>query len=438
MVSTGLVTVDDYIQAGLTHSVHTSGRKSFRGCRRRWSWVFQDFWYPQITDKPLEFGVAYHKAMEIYYAPETWHMPREPIANRAIEVFKQIVRDQYDAYKKNFEVTQEVQDDYDERVELGIGMLKYHLYELAPKLDKNIKPYGVEIPFEVPITNPDNGDQLWCTCNVCWSRFLSKHEELRDTDDDIDYTFFEDKTFNVNGQGRLPWRGLPVTLGGRIDCLMEDTLGRYWVFDWKTAARISDSQAFLLAEDQITSYLWAMYVLGVDVAGFIYHEQKKAYPVEPEPNKVVRLGRRYSVSKAQDTTAELYRRTVAENDVTAYESGLYDEFIAYLEESEVDEGQMTRNNFFARFNVPRNREELENYGRYLYDEAADMTDPNLRIYPMAGRFSCQSCAFQTPCIGKNRGEDYEYTLATMFDKRKYHYWEAAESSTENEGRLVGA
>src|SRR5687768_647399 len=102
-------------------------------------------YYPQITAKPLEFGVAYHKAMEVYYAPETWDLPREPVANAAIMEFKRIVEHQRDQYAKNYELTQEVIDDYNDRVELGLGMLKYHLFQLAPTLDTNIRPVKVEI-----------------------------------------------------------------------------------------------------------------------------------------------------------------------------------------------------------------------------------------------------------------------------------------------------
>jgi len=408
-----LTTVQDYIDAKLTHSVHTSERKSFRGCRRRWHWIFRDMYYPQITARPLEFGIAYHKAMEVYYEPATWDLPREPIMNSAIMTFKTVVQGQYNKYAYDFgQPDQDVIDDYNDRVELGIGMLRYHLGHLAPELDKNIRPRKVEVSFEVPIVNPDTDEQLYCTCNVCRDRYVKYCHE-----NDAIAQFEED------------WGGLPVTYGGRIDCVMEDELGRIWVFDWKTAAQIADRLDFLLVEDQITSYLWALWRLGLDVAGFIYHEQRKAFPQEPEPNKVIRLGRRFSVNKQQATTPELYERTVKENDPDAYSEGLYDEFIQWLK----DEGMV----YSARYNIPRSEEELQNYSRTLYEEVCDMVDPNLRMYPSSGRFTCGQCAFQTPCVGMNRNEDYQYTLDSMYDKRSYHYWESAPPTTEQEGRVLG-
>jgi hypothetical protein len=56
----------------LCHEIHTSERKSFRACRRRWDWLFRGHYYPVETAKPLEFGIAYHKAMEVWYNPDTW------------------------------------------------------------------------------------------------------------------------------------------------------------------------------------------------------------------------------------------------------------------------------------------------------------------------------------------------------------------------------
>src|SRR4051794_31695213 len=92
--------VDDYIEADLTHSIHTSGRKSFRGCRRRWNWIFNDYWYPRTTAKPLEFGVAFHKGMETLYEPLLWNKPREIVLELAIQTFRSKCIEQRDNYLK--------------------------------------------------------------------------------------------------------------------------------------------------------------------------------------------------------------------------------------------------------------------------------------------------------------------------------------------------
>jgi hypothetical protein len=213
--------------------------------------------------------------------------------------------------------------------------------------------------------------------------------------------------------------------------LMEDRLGRYWIVDWKTAMRLSGLEGpddYLWNDDQITSYCWALWLVGIPVAGFIYVEIKKAIPSEPEPNKHRRLGRLYSVSKSQTFDPRLYRLTVQENDPVAYDQGLYDDYIAYLED-----GGAT---FHHRHQIHRTVDELRACGTNIYLEAREMTYPKLALYPNPGRFHCKGfgansgCAFWEPCLGKNRGEDYEYTLDTMFEKRTKHYWEEAKPSTD--------
>lgn len=413
-----LLTVQDYIDAKLVHSLHTSESKSFRGCRRRWNWFFREFWYPRTTAKPLEFGTAYHAAMEKFYMPELWDKPREVVKEMAVQTFRDKCQQQLTEYCfvnniKRSDLDPEVAKDYEERMALGEGMIQYHAEEVSPVLDKDLIPRKVEIGFEVPITNPDTGEQLWCRCDTCWDR----------------YDAYMRTIFPGGMKPELQhtkWMGLPVTYGGRIDAIFEGVDGRYWIVDWKTAAQLAgDRDEFLLIDDQITRYCCALWSMGIRIAGFIYHEQKKGFPEEPEPLSRRRLGCLYSVSKSQNTNYDLYLKTVQENDAGAYEMGVYDEFLEWLKEN----GGV----FHQRFVVHRNETELMQAARNIYLEALEMTNPSLPIYPNAGRFGCATCAFRQPCIGQNQGEDFQYTLATMFDKRRYHYWEDKNPSTESKG-----
>lgn len=423
-----LATVNDYIDNKLTHSVHTSGAKSFRGCRRRWNWLTNNLFYPKVTVKPLEFGVAFHKAMEVLYDPELWTKPRNIVIHLAVVTFNRICEEQFRKYEETFGTADpEVKKDYDERKALGAGMIEYCVLNGRQKdIDEGFKPLLVEVSFEVPIiaefTRHDKvaldailaekhpHDILWCTCNNCWDRFTRWHEaNVPQTRDGL-WT-------------RKNWKGLPVTYGGRIDCIMEGPDGRVWVVDWKTAAQLSvDREEFLLLDDQVTRYCWAMRLLGYRIAGFLYHELKKAFPEEPEPMSRRRLGRLFSVNKDLNTTPEIYERTVRELDPEAYNDGLYTEYLDMLKDRD--------EHFYHRFKIYRNDGELDNVGKTIYDEACDMVDPELRIYPNAGRFNCTNCAFRQPCLEANSGGDVLYTLTTLFDKKEYHYWEKEPLSTE--------
>lgn len=348
-------------------------------------------YYPIMTAKPLEFGVAYHEAMEVFYRPETWFMDAETKGQLAITAFVSKVEAQrkkfIDLAQPGSYLDDEVQQDYDERVVLGKGMIKYHAERVSPRYDQNWKPVKVEISFQVPILHPDTGQPLLCYNPAC----------------------------------RHP-AGAPVVYAGRLDALGEDEHGDLWVIDWKTARTLSQTDEFLYLDDQIGSYVWAMNVLGLPVRGFIYHEMKKGYPLPPTKNKVRRLGCLFSKNKQQDTNHELYLETVKAEDTEAYEEGLYDDMLRFLE----DEGSL----YVQRFQIHKSPAELEQISYNIGLEALDMIDPATRIYPSPGRFGCTFCAFRTPCMGKNGGEDYTYALDTLFERRE-HYYVREEASTDS-------
>lgn len=418
--------LNDYINADLTHSIHTTERRSFRGCRRRWDWIFHDGYYPLITPKPLEFGISYHKAMETWYDPDSWKMDREVVEAEAKMVFKRECELQLREYllKTGNPLDEETQQDYDERVQLGLGMLTEYA-RTSRKLDAVFAPLYVEKSFEVPIKGP-NGETIWCKCNRCWNKWCAYIDNVVEKDTPGWIPLAEQQA----EERTVYWQGLPVTFGGRIDAIVRHLMtDRIWIIDWKTAARLSTGEPnapddFLYLDDQITGYLWALWSIGLDVAGFVYHEQKKAYPIEPEPLSRPRMGRMFSVNKNMDCDAETYERIVSQNDPVAYDAHLYDDHIEYLREF----GGV----FHKRHQIERNEHELRNAGLNLFKEAKEIVNPELAIYPSAGRFGCTFCAYQLPCLAKNRGDDYKYTLDTMYEKREKHYYQ--ESSTDKPER----
>jgi hypothetical protein len=393
----------------LCHEIHTSERRSFRACRRRWDWLFRGHFYPVTTAKPLEFGVAYHMAMEVYYNPDTWSdnpTVRATIGALAIDTFVQECDRQRKAFLAQQQVPYieaDVQQDYDERLELGRGMLRYYFTRVSPVKDKGFKPVKVEIGFKVPIKHPDTGEDLYCTCNEC-----------------------VDKWRNAAPENTLAnFTGLPVVYAGRLDMLAQDEHGDYWIYDWKTAATIrQDMDQHLDLDDQITSYVWALRSLGINVRGFIYVEQWKNFPQPPKKNKTVRLGCHFSVSKSEPVMYDMYVETIQREDAAAYEAGNYDEYLEWLKEFGPK--------YDMRYQKYRSDIEMEQAGLNIGMEALEMIDPKLRIYPSPGRFGCSFCAFRTPCMGKNQGEDYVYTLETLYERRE-HYYVRDKASTESKG-----
>jgi hypothetical protein len=347
-------------------------------------------YYPLMTAKPLEFGVAYHEAMEVFYRPETWFMDAETKGELATKAFVEKTEAQRRKFLKNMDqsyLADDVQQDFNERIELGRGMIRFHAERVSPKYDHNWKPLRVEIGFQVPIPHPETGEPLTCSNQAC----------------------------------RHP-AGAPVVYAGRMDALGEDDHGDYWVIDWKTARALSQNDEFLYLDDQIGSYVWAANVLGLPVRGFIYHEMKKGFPERPMQNKVRRLGCIFSKNRQQNLSYDIYLETVKEEDTEAYEEGLYDDILEFLK----NEGP----HYVHRYQIHKSPAELEQIAYNIGLEALDMIDPGTRIYPSPGRFGCSFCAFRQPCMGKNNGEDFQYALDTLFERRE-HYYVREEASTDS-------
>jgi PD-(D/E)XK nuclease superfamily/LAGLIDADG-like domain len=725
-----------YIDRKLTHQLHTSERKAFRACRRRWNWVYREMYYPLTTPEPLEFGVAFHKAMEVFYEPRMWLSPLFVRRDLALVAFKQECQQHLKNYQKlNPDPDVAVLESYKSRIELGLNMLRYYCNQVSPLYDNNWTPIRVEVSFEVPIKHPDTGDQLWCKCSQCWDRWF-KHPDWNSLSD---------------AQLYKDWKGLPVTYGGRLDALFQDSLQRFWIADWKALplnekiltpsgwttmgevsigqqvvgsngkattvigvypqgkkevyritcsdgssveatldhlwtvesnhikwngrryskvmttaqlikelkksrpnyrflpelspvefdrqfeelnippyalgvligdgdftqksirlsnvdglekylpwvanpvgvpgnftllgaitdikkaglhghksidkfipegykyssvddrtkllqglmdtdgyvskgnaifctssyrlrddfvqlvrslggsayvfndglrwnanaesyqisiklpegicpffanikhkkgrwrkgrnthqriirniefSRITETQcikvdapdqlfvtndfllthnttsrlldedqesSFLQLDDQIVSYLWALSQYGIQCAGFVYVEIKKAFPKPPEQLSRKYKGRSYSTDKSFMTTYDMFLATIKEHDNDAWQMGLYDDHLLRLK----TEGPQ----FTQRHQIHKNTHEIEEAGRVIGLEALDMID-SPRVYPQPGRFSCNWCLFKQPCLGMNMGEDYVYTLDTMFERKRYHYWEQKEASTD--------
>jgi hypothetical protein len=390
----------DLLLRKIIHEVHTSGRHSFRGCRRRWNWVFNDNIYPVTTAKPLEFGVAFHIGMEAMFNPQTWKFSHLVLGALAEKAFVDKCEQQRKAYlhaKQQYVLEDDEQHDYDERIALGRGMIRYFVEKQLPAIQEKYVPVYVEASFDVLLVDND-GSPVLCKCKQCKMAFARA------------------------GGGR--WKGNPVCFSGRVDLIVHDMEGGYWVWDWKSAASLtSDIEIYLELDDQVAGYVYALRKgLGLNIRGFMYHEQRKAFPEPPKENKTIRLGRKFSVNVQQATDYETYRAHVEEFDKEAYEAGLYDDFLNFLQA----EGII----FYRRFKIYKSDYELEEFERNLIAETREMIRPDIAIYPEPSRFGCGGCAYKEPCLSKNAGQDYEYTLQTMFEVKEPYYRRNLPLSTE--------
>jgi hypothetical protein len=382
--------VDDCIDAGLVHTIHVSERKAFKSCRQRWDWAYREDLHSTDSIRALEFGLAYHHAMEKFYDPATWHLDKQVLAEHAIAEFRRYTEATYARLigRGPFFAPDHarLKEDFADRLVTGESMLRHYFDAVAPETD-TFEPLKVEIAFEVALLDPD-GNYLLCRCDRCWAR--QKY----------------DKNCPAH---KSQWLGLPVTLGGRLDWLGKDLeTAELGVGDWKTtAALMTDVELDTLdLDEQISTYLLAMHKLGVPAREFWYHEQKKVSPVPPEPLTRKYKGRMYQASKDLPTTYEMYYETVAEGDPAGLAAGAYDEYLDWLK----TEGPK----FYQRTVVTRNDEQLRQTEHAIYLEYLDMLSG--RIYISPDRRKCSWCNFFSPCLGKQRGEPYQHALNTLFIK----------------------
>lgn len=396
-------------QDELVHEIHTTELRSYRGCRRRWDWSFNHDLQPAKTAAVFEFGIAFHKGMEAMYNPETWGAPRQLIAQFAeAAFFDEASRQKKDFYNLSDKgLNDDEERNYDEQIKLGRGMIHWYVMNHLPVAE--FVPVYVEVKFQVPITD-EHGISLLCRCNKCWAKWRR-------------WCGQEGQVLCAYGD----WLGLPIVYEGRIDAIVRDKNGDYWIVDWKTTIRMmnEDSDVILELDDQVSGYVFALRrKLGLNIRGFRYVELRKGFPKPPEQLKVIRLGRSFSVSKNQDTDYQTFRQTVATRDADAYKAGLYDEYLTWL----INEGIR----FINDHKVYKREAQLAAFERHLRMQALEMTSRNLQIYPSPGRFSCGFCAYREPCLDKDQGGDYQYALDTMFEI-KPRYYALREATTDHKG-----
>jgi hypothetical protein len=347
--------------------IDTSGRISFKSCRRRWDWSsdLRQGYKPIDTPQPLYFGQAVHAGLERVYDPRSWKLFINPATSwivraQALNAFREAIAEHKTRYLRltgREALDEEQLVTWNEELDLGIGMLtNYFDWAL---LHDHFEPIATEIKFRVPIYD-EQGVQ------IAWYQ-------------------------------------------GRIDVIVRDYDGFYWEMDHKTTSRWQEEMTYLELDEQRSSYLWGVkQELNLNFAGSIYNELYKAVPAPPKENSVQRMGRWFSVNKNQATTYELYKATVEKEDSHAYQQGLYDEILQYF--------KVEGPRFFKRTQIHRNAAELREQGHSIQMETLDMLDPNVRIYKNPRVWGCNQCPFRGPCIAKNDGSDYQWMLDEYFVK----------------------
>lgn len=335
-------------------AIHTSDRRTFKRCRRKYQLAskLERGLQSKQPNSILWLGTGVHKALEMWYANQQ--------ARSLVEYFNEWVAEETKRLMKN-EYVMEVDDS---AVAMGQGILE-HYEKVYGEQDKQYKPYKMEVMFNVPIVNPDTGQSMTVT--------------------------------NEDG------KEIPVTYGGRLDGILEDEDGYYWILEHKTAKSFSDWQDKLPMDEQVTSYIWAAeYLFGIAIKGVIYNGLRKTIPRVPEPLK---SGKGLSKNKAIDTTHDVYLQAILDN---GFDPADYTEILDHL--------KTKGNGFFRREFIYRSKDEIIEQQKQIFEEAHDMLTTEY-FYPNPTRDCSWDCDFKEVCSIMQARGDAEPFISMMYESR---------------------
>jgi len=386
--------------------IRTSDRGIFKDCRQRWDFtskIRQDY-EPKGGQIHFNFGTSIHAGLETRYNPLITSNNEELAIAAFLGSEQGFMKAEAKLYIDEI-LPQEKIDEFNERRELGVGMLK-HYFQWCKDTDDILRVVKVEIEFEVPIPATP---KLLETLRANPTLFAAGVDELHGAVPGKDW--FLHCWCDDCGLSH------PVVYQGRVDMIVEDKHGRYWIWDHKTAGQFGSTEYFDL-DDQCGSYIWALQrMLGLPIMGVVYNRLLKAVPHPPEVLKNGSL----SKNKQQRTTYDLYIKAM---ELHAQPYAPYAEFLEFL--------KAKPNQFFQRVEVHRAAVEIPIIERRILMEAIDMLD-DPKIYPNPGMFTCMGCAFKTPCLATQDGSDVEFILRTNYQKRETDGISGSSDGSTNSG-----
>ena len=345
--------------------IRTSDRSNFKRCRR--AWAFQSHMKmnlePVTAAKPLIFGTGIHYALEDYYKGSESTFPNSSNA--------------FDAYVSALkrQDRQEMPEDWEEEVEMGMSMLDYFenywlsardplktlVVDGIPQIEVN---FLVDVPFPVK-------------------------------------EYFPDSPYDS------------VVYSGTIDRVIIADDGRIWLVDYKTAKMLK--QSHFKNDPQVLAYTWAATQLyrekyGLEVAGMIWWQFLKTTPKGP---RILQNG---SVSTASNmrTSRPLYKAALIDAYGSVEKSPQANrDYLDRLSEQESDQ----QDKFIRRDWISVNQASIEAEGAKILMEMEDMLNPKLPLYPNP-TFLCGSmCSFYEECLSMDDGSDWEGQLESNTQQR---------------------
>lgn len=335
-------------------NIRTSGRTTFRRCRRKWNWSSDLRQNLDMFESaaPLWLGTGFHYALEDFHSSKHFATASDAFVGFA------------EAWRKTPGL--QLPEGWEEQRDLAVGMLDY--YQQWLKNRDPLKTYvlsgvpQVEVRFEIPL--PFSNE-------------------------------FYDEAYYT----------------GTLDRVSIDEHGRLWIVEYKTAKQFATGH--FMTDQQITAYCWAAScIYDKPVAGVCYQQHKKVVPQEPE---FLKSSRRFSVNKNQPTSHTLYRQALM-NLYGSIERAPA-ENVAFLNDLVLGEGE-DQDLFIRRDWVYRNEHQIQAEGEKILMELPEMLNQDLPLYPNPTRECVYDCSFNSACITMDDGGDWEFELNQLAKQRE--------------------
>ena len=352
--------------------ISISDVKSFKECRRRWSYRshLRHNRTPSVTPKYFARGRAMHSGFAAHYLGNESpviafqreferNLLEDIIARRKVYAssdtngaggFSVTIKDRPDEVFYPFETDVHKvleSQDYKDDIRIGTEVLKAFIL-WAEANDDYDEIIDIEKRHVVPLIDSD------------WMAVLPHIPYDR-----VDYSFKAD---------------LVVRRGNE-----------YWIVDFKTTKHLWTTGYYnhLLVDEQISAYTKAAELIyGLPFVGAIFVFVRFD---EPNAPKVLNNGS-LSKSRNQKTTALRYYEEVKARNLPMHE---YADFIRWLDQNKV---------WFQRIEAIRSDQEKTVFWEQLKTIAVEMIDPYTMLYPSPQRVLCENCAWVNPCTVENAGD----------------------------------
>ncbi len=217
----------------MPYDITGSDMESFDRCRRAWdlgSRLRQDY-EPRPDPAPFDFGAAIRCALAVYYSPATWDWLRGAVRPLTVQAFRRSILGQRDRYLARHVLTPGQDEAWQAHLELGDSILASYA-GWAPTVDA-FEALRVDADFAVHVPDPD-----------------------------------------VPAARLVTTGGEPVRYRGRIDLLVMDAGGMFWLVRHRLAdGGWADTEDLLRDEEPVAqAWAWQRFCPTVRVAGTIYNE----------------------------------------------------------------------------------------------------------------------------------------------------------------------